>query len=311
MLPRRLARIVVATLAAVLLAGTARAQIGRVNGVVKGEDGQNLKGATITANNRDFGMTLTATTDDKGRFAMIGLRSGEWRFIAQAPGYSPQGGAMVVRTGGQNPGLNFVLPRSGVAYFGALAGIMGRDLQERLAAAEQLFASRQWDDAIEAYTNILSRAPVLTNLHLQVAAAHRARKDYDAALKAYQDMLTAEPGSMLAPVEIARTWLERGDPARAEAALTAVATQPTATREVFYALGEIRLAAQDAAGAATWFEKAAETDPNWAKPLLQLGHAALARGDRAEAARLLARAADVDPTAPEAATAQSTLATLK
>ena len=28
---------------------------------------------------------------------MIGLRSGEWRFIAQAPGHSPEGGMLVVR----------------------------------------------------------------------------------------------------------------------------------------------------------------------------------------------------------------------
>ena len=34
-------------------AGRAAAQVGRVNGVVKGEDGQPLKGATVTAENRE------------------------------------------------------------------------------------------------------------------------------------------------------------------------------------------------------------------------------------------------------------------
>jgi tetratricopeptide (TPR) repeat protein len=79
---------------------------------------------------------------------------------------------------------------------------------------------------------------------------------------------------------------------------------------VFYSLGEVYLAADDLAGATTWFQKAADADPFWAKPLLRLGEAAIKKGDTAGAARLLARAVDVDPTAPEAATAKSVLASL-
>jgi tetratricopeptide (TPR) repeat protein len=312
MLHHRLpARIVVAALASLLLSGSAHAQMGRVNGVVKGEDGQAIKGATITAENRNVGMTLTATTDDKGRFNIIGLRSGEWRFYAQAPGYAPQGGAMLVRLGSPNPPLAFQLARSGVAYFGALGGITAKDLQASIGEADRLFNEGRWDEAIGAYRAVLNRAPVLTAIHLQVAAAYRQKKDYDNALAVYNNLLTAEPGSMIAPVEIARTWMERGDPARAEQALAGIASQAAATREVFYTLGEIKLGAQDHASAAAWFQKASTADPNWAKPLLQLAQVALARGDRAEAARLLARAAEVDPTAPEAATAKSTLASLQ
>ena len=47
-------------------AAQASAQVGRVSGVVKGEDGQPLKGATITAENPNIGQTFTSTTDDKG-----------------------------------------------------------------------------------------------------------------------------------------------------------------------------------------------------------------------------------------------------
>lgn len=305
------ARFVVAALALLVLAGPAYAQMGRVSGVVKAEDGQAIKGATVTAENRNIGMALTATTDDKGRFNIIGLRSGDWRFYAQAPGYAPQGGAMYVRIGSPNPPLAFQLARSGVAYFGALGGITARDLQGNLSDADRLFSEQRWDEAIAAYRAILNRAPVLTAIHLQVAAAYRQKKDYDNALAVYNNLLTAEPGNMAAPVEIARTWLERGDADRAEAALAGIAAQPTATREVFYTLGEIKLGAQDPAAAAAWFEKASTADPNWAKPLLQLAQVALARGDRAEASRLLARAAEVDPLAPEAATAKTTLASLQ
>src|SRR6478735_9677143 len=98
----------------------AAAQVGRVNGVVKGEDGQPLKGATVTAENVNIAQSFTATTDDKGRFTMIGLRAGQWRFIAQAPGFMPDAGEMPVRMGAPNPPITFVLKKTGVANFGAL-----------------------------------------------------------------------------------------------------------------------------------------------------------------------------------------------
>ncbi len=147
---------------------------------------------------------------------MIGLRSGEWRFIAQAPGYAPEGGLLNVRSGGPNMPLTFELKHSGVAFFGALGGIMGKDLQEDLASADALYTAQKWDETIAAYRAILNRAPVLTALNLQIGAAFRNKKDYDAALAAYNDILRAEPGNDHARIEIAMTALERGDARTAE-----------------------------------------------------------------------------------------------
>src|SRR5512139_3130099 len=105
MLFRRLLAPTLAVVAFLALAGSAAAQSGRVTGVVRGENNAPVKGATITAEMPSTGMSFTASTDDKGRFVIIGLRGGEWRFFAQALGYSPQGGAMLVRTGSPNPAL--------------------------------------------------------------------------------------------------------------------------------------------------------------------------------------------------------------
>jgi uncharacterized GH25 family protein len=75
------------------LASGAFAQTGRVGGIVKDEGGQPLKGATITAENPNASpSSFTATTDDKGRFSIIGLKTGSWTFSAQAPGFAPETG---------------------------------------------------------------------------------------------------------------------------------------------------------------------------------------------------------------------------
>ena len=79
---------VLAALFVVALAGTSAAQTGRVGGVVKDEQGNPIKGATITAENPAASpSSFTATTDDKGRFSIIGLKSGQWSFAAMAPGF--------------------------------------------------------------------------------------------------------------------------------------------------------------------------------------------------------------------------------
>src|SRR5437762_13869656 len=58
-------------------AATASAQVARVGGIVKDQSGQPIKGATIRAENPDAPLgTITSATDDKGRFAIIGLARG-------------------------------------------------------------------------------------------------------------------------------------------------------------------------------------------------------------------------------------------
>ena len=156
--------------------------------------------------------------------------------------------ASCVRSGGQNPPVGFELKHSGVAFFGALGGIVNKDLQGELAAADALFSQKKWDDAIAAYRAILAKVPVLTAINLQIASAYRNKKDYDAALAAYNDLLKAEPGNSQAKIEIAMTALERGDTRTAEDTLTRAAGETDAPREVFYSLGEVKLAANDADG---------------------------------------------------------------
>src|SRR5215217_5894566 len=88
-----------AALVVTCIAASAAAQTGRVGGVVKDEAGQPVKGATITAENPEASpSSFTATTDDKGRFSIIGLKRGQWTFTAQAPGFAPEAGKMSVNT---------------------------------------------------------------------------------------------------------------------------------------------------------------------------------------------------------------------
>ena len=62
---------------------------GRITGTIKDPDGKPIKGATVRATNEAVNARITSTTDDKGRFAMIGVRSGRWVIVTDAPNFVP------------------------------------------------------------------------------------------------------------------------------------------------------------------------------------------------------------------------------
>src|SRR4051812_12698253 len=291
-----------AALFVVALAASAAAQTGRVGGVVKDEAGNPIKGATVTAENPGASpSSFTATTDDKGRFSIIGLKSGQWTFTAQAPGYAPEQGRLSVQTiGSPNPPLTFTLRKGGgPAPTGALGGLAAKDLQAELASADALFNQQKWDEAVAAYRAIMTKAPSLSVINLQIAAAYRNKKDYDGAIAAYNDLLKTDPNNDKAIVGIGMTNLEKGDLAAAEDTLTKAAESPNATREVYYNLGEVKFAKGQTDEAAKLYQKAADMDTTWGKPLFKLALVQLNKGDKDATIKALEKVIATDPTSQE------------
>jgi tetratricopeptide (TPR) repeat protein len=302
----RLLRIAVFFLLVSALAGRASAQA-RVSGTVVDDTGKAVRAATVTAQNSDVGQTFTASTDEKGRFTMIGLRNGQWRLIASAPGYLAEAGVVQLRTGNNaNAPVLIAIRRSGIGM-GPLGSISAKELQSELGAADALFNQKRWDEAVAAYRALLAKAPSITAINLQIGAAYRGKGDYDAAILAYRDMLRLDADSEKARIGIGMAHTEKGDLVAAEAALTEAAERPTAGRESFLSLGDLKLAKGDVAEAMKWYQRATAADPSWGKPLYKLGLGALAQGDKASAANFMTRTIAVDPASPEAGLAKTAI----
>lgn len=281
---------------------------GRVNGVVRDEDEQPIKGATVTAQNVNIGVSYTASTDEKGRFIILGLRPGEWAFIAGAPGFASVGNRMNVRSASNlNPPLLFELRRNGPGAGGALEKVTAKDLQTQLENAEKLFGQKKWDESIAAYRSIMSVAEPLAFLNLQVAAAYVAKNDLARAQGAYEDLLKTDATNDRAIVGIAEIKQRQGDTAGAVEHLTRAAQAEGAGREVFFALGELSATAGQRDQAAEWFTRATKADPYWGRPLFRLAQIASDKGDNAAADGFLRRVIAVDPSSPESAQAKSAL----
>jgi Flp pilus assembly protein TadD len=303
----------------VCLAAPALAQTGRVGGVVKSTDGKPIKGATVKAQNPSVSPSeFTATSDDKGRWSIIGLRSGRWTFTAEAPGFQAQSGAANVRTIGMpNPPLEFTLAP------GAAAGPAGlsREIQTELKAADDLRNSGQFDQAIAAYNAIKAKNSSLTMINMVVGGTYRQKAakeadkaarqaSFDQAVAAYQEMLKADPNNERAKIEIGMTHMQSGNIDAAAQVLEPLAAT-SANREVFYNLGEIKFSKGDNAAAEAMFKRASELDPSWQQPKLKLGLIAFSKGDKDGAIKIFESVIAADPNAPEAAQANAFLKELR
>jgi tetratricopeptide (TPR) repeat protein len=195
------------------------AQSARATGTVRDPAGKPLKGATIRAINRDaYPPEITSSTDDKGRWAMIGLRTGTWTFVAESPGFTPAQTPWPVRVGGTQP-IPFVLARD----LGPIPNALNKTIQQQIAAANALRDRGQLDQAITAYEQVRDQNPKLTAMNLVVAGAYRQKAAQepnaatrrvllDRAIASYTTMLTSEPENARAKAEL--------DAAKAEAAAT-------------------------------------------------------------------------------------------
>ncbi len=299
--------------AMVVSALPAAAQTGRIGGTIKDGQGQPLKGATVTAENPSASpSSFTATTDDKGRYSIIGLKSGGWKITAVAPGFQPSSGQVPVRTiGAPMPPVDFILAPGASGPAGALAGVNTKELQAELGKAEEAMNAQQYDAAIASYQAILAKTPALTLINMQIARAQRMKKDYDGALASYKKIIDAEPNNDKAKIEVGMTNLEKGDYAAAEAALLPMAQSTSANREVFYNLGEVKFAKGETDEAVKYYQRAVDIDASWGKPLFKIGLAKLQKADTAGAIEIMQKVIVADPNSQEAAQAKSLIEQLK
>ena len=105
--------------------------------------------------------------------------------------------------------------------------------------------------------------------------------------------------------------MDKGDVQAAERTLTQAAAAPLSSREIFYNLAEIKVAKNQTDEAVRLYQKAADADTSWGKPLFKLGTIAMNKGDKQAALKAMTQVMAIDPTSPEAAQARTALEQLK
>jgi tetratricopeptide (TPR) repeat protein len=296
-----------------LLAPTALAQGGRLSGTLNDENGEPIAGGVIILENSTASKPrIEQTVDDNGRFSIVGLKPGRWEIAGAAEGYQGSPGFMNIKTGSNTP-ADMILERIKhplVARLGdeAFVGLDPVAIELEITAADEAYNTSQWQIALDGYTAILAKLPMLNDLNLRLGDIHRSLENYEAAIMAFEAGLAGDPNlENLISTEIGRTRMAMGDFSGASDSLASAAAGSSAAREDLYNLGEVEFAKGDIDAAAVWYEKAVALDPAWAKPLFKLALVALNKGDMDTAKNFFTQVVEKEPDSDEAAQAQATL----
>ena len=188
-----------AMFAAFAMSAPVYAQSARASGSVRDVSGKPVKGATIRATNPEaYPPQIVSTSDDKGRWAMLGMKIGTYAFVVEAPGFLPVEASAPVRTAASAP-LVFTLARDP----GPVPGALPTNIQAQLAAANMLRDQGRIDQAITAYQEIRAKNPKLTSVNLVIGTMYRQRAAQednpvarrallDRAIESYTELLNAD-----------------------------------------------------------------------------------------------------------------------
>ena len=190
-----------------------------IRGKVQDTLGRPVSGASVKAENPSGRRrTWTATTDKKGWFGMVGLSSGRWTFIIEAPGLQKKEEKIYIRMTSFSPSLNFMLSPMKIEIAGALT----KQIRDDLRAANALRDSGQLDRAVAAYEKIVSANPRLTMVGLAIADTYRQKATkqnnleariplYNRAIDFYSRILQVEPSNHRTRIELAFTHLKKAE----------------------------------------------------------------------------------------------------
>lgn len=200
-------------------APSADAQVARIRGTVKTDHGEPIKGAVVTArSNVAQPGEFRSSTNEKGEWSMLGLRSGVWTLEVAADGFETVRNNVRVSSFDRNRSFDAILAPLRVAA--TVVRFDAETLQAALKEADDHAEAKRWPEAIEAYRAILQTAPALTTVYLPLGRACRESGRSDEAVAAFKSFLALHARSQTGLVELGRTYLAAGDRAGAVATLT-------------------------------------------------------------------------------------------
>ncbi len=188
---------------ALLVAIPARAQDwagnGRIQGQVTDSDKKPIAGATVTLKLNGAGPE-PIITDKKGRWAKLGLATGDWEITIQAEGFKTGEGSQHVVSGavGAGPNVRVSLNRFSEEEVKAAhaEANKGPDIKGMIEAANAALMKSQWAEARADYEKALALIEdpsVQVSIYRSIASTHFGEGDTAAATQTLEKGLAIQP----------------------------------------------------------------------------------------------------------------------
>jgi tetratricopeptide (TPR) repeat protein len=165
------------------LASSAFAQAGLVRGTVLDSQGAPVDGANLEFIGPD-GVSKKTTTDKKGAFVMIGLKSGAWKVTAKKDKLEETLMANVRQGGGSNLEFRIAPARASAADNKKFVA-----LQALFAEGNAAVDAGDHDGAIAKFTEALVLMPDCKDCYVNIGFEYNTMRDYPKAIEAFQKAL--------------------------------------------------------------------------------------------------------------------------
>ena len=305
-------RVSVALLAGVLLATAISAQAwagrGRLSGTVQDPDGNPVEGASVKLTLGGAGPD-DATTDRRGRWALAGLRSGDWTALVSKAGYIPTEHAVFINeyaTSSDRVVLKTTLEPGGSATDGSAAGLgddeAAQAARKLLESGNALIGQEDFEGAIAAFTEALPSLPDGAKAAVLITiAGNQVRLERDEeAIASLKQALTLAPTNVDALQLISRRLTAIGRAEEAKAYIERLPEDLQVDPQILLREGVDLYNKNDLEGALAKFEAVVEAAPDWADAYYYRGLANIASGQNEAAAADFRRLLELEPEGEKA-----------
>ena len=274
---------------------------GRVTGIVTDLEGNPIPGAHVVATTEGSGHAIEATTDEDGKFAMMGFRGGGWTFTVTAEGHLTQADTLPIKGISKNAPITIALDkmRKGTAT--------SEGAGDLLTEANEFYHQENYDEALAKYLELLEENPGLYQIHANVGNVYTRQDKLEEALAEYQIVLAEDSSHGLALVMTGNVLVKQGKFDEAVPYFEQAVELSPEDETLPYNVAELCFNNGQTQKAIDFYQKAAEIKPDWSEPYLKAGYAYLNLGKLDEAAVQLKKVIEVAPDSQEAQQAQTVL----
>ena len=278
-------RAFIATLCLVLVATAAVAQLGRgrMQGTVTDEEGNPLAGVKITAHNPEVTpSTLESTTDERGRWAIMGFTSATWQFAFELDGYLLLQMSARVQMLSKNADMDVELtsatPEAAAMATGVGEGGGGLANMELFEEGEAAFEAGEYSVAAAKWEEFLLANPDVYQVNVNIGNAYREAGDNSKAMAAFQLVLDHDPTDPRANFNMAEVLVHEGETDEAMIYFERVIQSAPDDPAVYYNVAELYFAQRVAESAIEYYNRALAVQPDYLPALKQLGFAQVNAG---------------------------------
>lgn len=244
---------------------------GRLEGTVKDPAGKPLAGATVSLNNPERGGGPTTETNDKGKWAVLGLAAGRWEVLVTFEGYVPSKNLLQLPSeSARMKPIQMTLEPAAPA--GPPPELMGHlDRADGLYQQNDYAGARvAYEEALDTYTAMEgfdaeseeARA-FLTELHMQIARCYSQEDNYEKELEHLDYVLSVDPANEDIRLIAAQEAIRGGMMERADALLAGLATGNVQDPALFFNIAVLYLNQGNQVSAIPYLSRSIDVDPGF------------------------------------------------